>query len=96
MSKQKIDEIKEKVLPIFKKQKILRAAIFGSYALGKTHKNSDVDFLVEFPRGKSLFDLVRLKLSAEEILKKKVDILTYQSLHPLIRENILNQQIKIL
>ena len=39
-----------------------------------------------------MLDLVGLKLELEELLKKKVDIVTYKSLHPLLRDKILNEE----
>jgi len=48
--------------------------------------------LVEFKGEKSLLDLAGLKISLEELLKIEVDVLTYNSLHPLLKERILNEQ----
>jgi uncharacterized protein len=70
--------IKKKVLPILKKHSVKRAAIFGSYARGEAKAKSDVDFLIEYKsKNKSLFDLVDLKSDLEEILDRKVDLITY-------------------
>ena len=57
--------------------------------------DSDVDLLVEFEGKKSLFDLAELKLELEALLNKKVDIVTYASLHPLLKERILNEEVRI-
>ena len=59
-------------------------------------KSSDIDILIEFEGSKSLLDLVRLKLNLEEALKFNVDVLTYNSLHPLLREQILAEEVEIL
>jgi len=87
-----IQKIKAKIIPILENEDVVKAAIFGSYAIGKTKKGSDVDLIVEFGRKKSLFDFVGLKLKLEKILKKKVDLLTYKSIHPLLKSIILKQQ----
>lgn len=87
-----IQDISTKIIPTLKRQGITKAALFGSHATGEAKKDSDVDLLVEFSERKSLFDLVGLKLDLEEILKKKVDVLTYRSIHPLLRNIILNEQ----
>ena len=47
---------------------------------------------MEFKGKKSLLDLAGLKIELEELLKKKVDVRTYNSLHPLSKERILNEQ----
>lgn len=87
-----IRNIQIKVLPIFKEQGIKKAAIFGSFVNGKPTKTSDVDFLVKLKSKKSLFDLVELKLALENKLGRKVDVITYNSIHPLLKESILKDQ----
>lgn len=90
-----IQTIKTKIIPILKTQGVIKAAIFGSYFSGKAKKNSDVDLLVEFSNRKSLYDIVGLKLDLERVLKKEVDLLTYKSIYPQLRDIILNQQLLI-
>ena len=89
--------IAEKAVPILKKHDVKRASIFGSFARGSATSRSDVDFLIEYKGGnKSLFDLVDLKYDLEETLDRKVDIITYQSIHSALRERILAEQVVIL
>ena len=90
-----IQTIKTKATPVLENQGVIKAAVFGSHATGEAKQNSDVDLLVEFGSRKSLFDIVGLKLELEKILKKKVDLLTYRSIHHLLRDIILNEQIVI-
>ena len=91
-----LEKIKEKILPILKKEGVLHSSIFGSYARGENNSKSDLDLLVELPEGKSLLDLAGLQLELEEKLNKKVDVLTKDSIHPLIRQSILKNRIAIL
>lgn len=89
--------IREKALPVLKKHDVKRAAIFGSFARGDATSKSDIDFLIEYRgRNKSLFDLVELKSDLEEILNRKVDVITYESIHWRLRERILAEQVVIL
>ncbi|OGZ35355.1 MAG: hypothetical protein A3I88_03325 [Candidatus Portnoybacteria bacterium RIFCSPLOWO2_12_FULL_39_9] len=88
--------IKDIILPILKRQGVEKAALFGSFARGDTKKKSDIDILVKFRGKKSLFELGGLKVDLEEALKKKVDIIEYSSIHPLLKDRILNEQIPIL
>jgi predicted nucleotidyltransferase len=74
----------------------VKAGIFGSYARGEAKKRSDVDMLIKFKGRKSYFDLAGLQLILEEKLKKKVDLLTYRSVHPLLKEYIFKDEVKIL
>ena len=87
-----IQSIKTKIIPILENQDVSKAAVFGSYAIGEARQNSDVDLLIEFRTRKSLFDIVGLKLELEKVLKKEVDLLTYKSIHPLLKNIILNEQ----
>jgi predicted nucleotidyltransferase len=89
MNKKKLKSI---IKPILQKNGIVKAALFGSIARGESTNESDVDLLVKFPDGKSLLDLIGLKLELEDILGRDVDVLTYDSVHPLLKETILNEQ----
>lgn len=88
--------LRQRITPILKRHHISRAAIFGSMVTGKARKKSDVDILVEFQGKRNLLDLVALKMDLEDEIGRKVDVLTYQALHPLIRENVLKQEVRVL
>jgi hypothetical protein len=90
--KTNIEKMKRKMMAVLRRHDVVKAAIFGSYARGDAKKGSDLDLLVQFVRGKSLLDLAGLQIALEESLKMKVDVLTYNSLHPLLKDRILNEQ----
>lgn len=79
-----------------KKAGVSRCAVFGSYVRGEAKKSSDIDILVDVPKGTGLFAFVGLKHKLEDALKKKVDLVTYDALHPMLRERILQEQRPIL
>ncbi len=83
-------------MPILKRNKIVRAGIFGSYARGEQTKKSDIDLLIKFKGKKTLLGLVKLKQELEDTVKKKVDLVTYRSVHPLLKKEILNEEVRIL
>lgn len=85
-------QLKKEIISILKKHAVKKSAIFGSFVNGKVNKNSDIDILVEVRNDKTLLDLVGLKLDLEKKLKRKVDVLTYNSLHPLLKDKILREQ----
>lgn len=89
-------KIKNDILPILHRYEIKKAAIFGSFARGENTEGSDIDIIVEFNGEKSLLDLAGLKIALEELLRMKVDVLTYNSLNPLLRDRILSEQVVIL
>jgi len=88
--------IKNKIMPVLKKYDVKKASFFGSFARGEATVKSDIDLLVEFRGKKSLLDLSGLKIELEELLKRKVDVLTYKSIYPLLKERILREQETIL
>lgn len=95
MIKRRFDSIfyDEEMKALFKRYKVKRIAIFGSYAAGQPTRKSDIDFLVEFEKGASLFDMIGLKLDIESLLKKTVDIATPKSLSKYIRRQVLKQAV---
>lgn len=89
-----LDEVKEKAVPVLKRARVKRAALFGSVARGDTSPG-DVDFLVEIPRPYGLFKFLTLKADLEDALKRKVDIVEYSAMKPIIRERAMRDAIQI-
>jgi len=93
-----IKDIAKKIVPILKKNGVARAGIFGSRACASEHKNSDLDLLYEFKKIRKYypFELGRLKNILEDILDMKVDLVSYDYLHPSLKKKILKHNIEIL
>ena len=91
-----LQSVTDKVLPVLKEAGVTKSSLFGSYVRGDYREDSDVDILVELPKGNSLLDLVRLEKKLENALGKKVDLLTYNSVHPLLKDHIGKDQLQIL
>lgn len=96
MNKIALEEIKKKVVPILKDAGVTHSSIFGSYVRGEAKDDSDIDMLVEVPRGTGLFAFIGLQHKLENALNKKVDLVTYKSIHPRLRGSILKGQLSIL
>lgn len=96
MNKLKIDQIKEKAAPILRSAGVTRSAIFGSYVSGEERDDSDIDILVDAPKGIGLFAFVGLQQKLEEVLGKKVDLVEYSTIKPRLKAKIFNNQIAIL
>ncbi len=94
----KLDQIKKKVQPILNKHDVKKADFFGSLVKGNANQSSDIDILIEFDnkKKKTLLDLVALKNDLEAQLNKKVDVITYDSLNPLLKDKILKERESIL
>lgn len=69
--------------------------IFGSYASGEQKGSSDVDILVRFFEGATLFDFVGLANFLEEKLEMKVDIVSERAIRQELREQILKQVVMV-
>ncbi len=91
-----IEKLKEKILEKLREHEVKRASLFGSIVREEMTDESDIDILIEFRGTKSLLDLAKLKIELEEVLKRKVDVVTYNSLHPLLKDRILAEQVEIL
>lgn len=87
-----IEEIKRKALPILQAYGVRRVGLFGSCVRGEMTSDSDIDMLVEIGSDISLLDFVGLKLELEDALNRKVDLVEYSTIKPLLRERILSQQ----
>lgn len=91
-----LDTIKPQIAEILLKHGVKHAAFFGSVARGDAEEKSDIDILVDLAADKSLLDLVAIKLEIEDLLDISVDVLTYKSLLPAIRETVLREQLPII
>ena len=88
--------VREKIIGILHRNDVKKASFFGSIVRGEMTEESDVDLLVEFEGKKSLLDLAHLKNELEDAINRRVDVLTYKSLHPRLKERILAEQVPIL
>lgn len=91
-----VASLADQMRPILARYGVVRAGVFGSYARGDETVESDLDLLVEFPAGASLLDLVGLELELREELGVHVDANTYRAIHPLLRDRILEDEIRVL
>ena len=81
-------EKRQEILHIAERHGAHNIRVFGSAARGEDQPESDVDLLVDMASGRSLLDLVGLGQDLEELLDRKVDVVTDASLHPALRERI--------
>ena len=84
---------REMILAIAKDHGALSVRIFGSYARGEEQPPSDIDLLVEMEPGRSLLDIVAIKQEVEDLLGKKVDVVTKAALSPYLRDEVLQEAV---
>lgn len=86
-----LKEKRDEILRIAAKHGARNVRIFGSMVRGEAGKESDVDFLVEFEPDRSLLDHAALVLDLQELLGRKVDVVTEGGLYWLLRRRILKK-----
>ena len=82
-------DLTQKTIPVLKKYGVTKAAVFGSYARDEAKKNSDLDLLVEIRKNISLLDFSALKQELQEILNRRVDLIEYSQIKPMLKQPIL-------
>ena len=69
-----------------------RIGLFGSSVRNDMKNESDVDFLVEFKKGKKNYDnFIGLAYYLQELLGRKVELLTPRSMSPYIGPKIMKE-----
>ena len=65
-----------------------RLAAFGSVARREAGPDSDIDLLVEAPKGTSSFGFIRFKQLIEQVLEREIDLVDYGGLKPKLDDDI--------
>lgn len=79
---------REKILELAAAHGARNVRIFGSAARGEASPESDIDILVEMKPGRSLLDLVSLWQDLEDLLGRKVDVITDGGISPYLQDKI--------
>lgn len=80
--------LERKIIPILKRNDVEFAAVFGSRVRGEARLDSDVDILVRFSAPVGLYDFIGLEQNLSEVLDRKVDLVSEESVHPYIKSNV--------
>ena len=84
---------RNEILKIASRHGACNVRVFGSTACGEADGNSDIDFLVELEPGRTLFDLGALPMDLQDLLGRKVDVVTEDSIYWLLRRRILRERV---
>jgi len=92
-------QLRNAISSYFATQPVQKAWLFGSYARGEETADSDVDILVVFDKDGdksiSLLKHIKIALDLEDILGKKVDLITEGTLMPFAQETAEKDKILI-
>lgn len=80
---------RDELIALASKHKAENLRVFGSVARGEANENSDVDLLVHFQPGASLFDLIHLIEDTSALINTKVDVVSDGGLSPYLAKRIL-------
>jgi predicted nucleotidyltransferase len=76
----------------FKSYGVNKIGLFGSFVKGSQNAESDVDLLVEFlPDKKNFRNFINLAFFLEDMLNRKVELVTVESLSPYLKPYILQE-----
>lgn len=75
--------------------KVTEIGVFGSFVRGEQRQESDVDLLVSFSEPVGFFAFLELEEYLENLLGRKVDLVTRKALKPGIGKNILNDLVTV-
>jgi predicted nucleotidyltransferase len=80
---------REAILAIAQRNGVQNVRVFGSVIHGRDRDGSDLDLLVDAPRGTTLLDMVRIQNAIEAQIGLPVDVQTAADLPPRFRDQVL-------
>jgi predicted nucleotidyltransferase len=69
--------------------------VFGSYSRKDQTEQSDLDLVVEFDQPIGMMAFVHLKDLIADRLNMKIDLVTPEGLHPLIRDQVMHEVVYV-
>ncbi len=90
-----IDAIAEVKPLIRERYRVKEMAVFGSFVRGEEKPDSDIDLLTVFDNDADLFDLTGLAGFLENILSRKVDVISAKGLREELRKTVMEEAIQI-
>lgn len=90
-----IDEIKDKVTPIAQEYGINSISLFGSYAKGTAHENSDLDFIMDKGELTGLIQYISFVNRLEKEFQCHVDLISKGSSNKKFLVSIKNDEVLI-
>ena len=86
---------RQRILDLVAEHHASNVRIFGSVARGEAKPDSDIDILVDFEKGATLFDLSGLTEKLRELLHFKIDLGDPKSLKPHVQPSVAKDQLSL-
>ena len=80
---------------IYKKFQVESLAVFGSVSRGSATSDSDIDILVKYQKTPGFFAFLELKQYLENIVGRRVDLVTEGALKKQLRDQIIKEAIRV-
>jgi predicted nucleotidyltransferase len=90
-----LQDKRDEILKITARHGAKKIRLFGSILRDDIKEKSDVDFLVELEKDRSLLDIIAIKQDLEDLLGCSVDVVTDSALSPYIRDEVLQQAVSL-
>jgi len=76
------------IVNYLKQYKVNEVGVFGSFVRDEMNDKSDIDVLVDYPRGITLFDIAKMKIELSEMLGREVDLVSKNAVRKRIMDYI--------
>lgn len=86
-----IESNRSEILALAGRHGIRDVRVFGSMARGDADDASDVDLLVSLPPDKTGLALGGLLMDVQDLLQRRVEVVTERGLHPALRDRVLRE-----
>lgn len=86
---------RDEIIALAKRYGASDVRIFGSVARGDADENSDLDLIVRFEPGRSLFDHGGLVMDLRELFGMRVDVIDEEAMRPRFREHVMKESVSL-
>jgi len=86
---------RDEIIVLAAKHGASNVRVFGSVARGEADEKSDIDFLIDFDRNRSLLELGGLLMDLQDLLHRNVDVVPADALRERIRDRVLREAVPL-
>ncbi len=86
---------REAIIKIAQRNNAVNIRVFGSMVRGDAESDSDVDLLADLDINTSLLDRIAITQEIEDLLGRKIDLVTPDKLHRVIKDRVMKESIPL-